>query len=59
MAIIFPLFLGWFLISGKKYRNIDKGYEEVLNEKGREFRNSRNLRKVKNWKTKKLFLSKK
>ena len=30
MTVIFSLFLGWFLIAEKQYRNIDKGYEEVF-----------------------------
>ena len=45
MTVIFSLFLGWFLIAEKQYRNIDKGYEEVFIK---ELRNSRKLRKVKN-----------
>ena len=45
MNVIFSLFLGWFPIAEKQYRNIDKGYEEVFIK---ELRNSRKLRKVKN-----------
>ena len=40
------LLLGWLLIKQTQYRNIEKGYEEILRQ-GKSFYNSRKLRKVK------------